>query len=157
MATEKDNPFNKGVPSGFSSYNSIHDHADTDETHNAIHHTLGKGATQAAPGKDTDDRFNTMSDRIKVFEDRQHGSKVVAVGTTQITETIVFNPPFKEAPFVMCTIIDVAAPNNLAAVRWGSDTNDSSGVGNLNNFIFKAQRPLGNGNLRINWEAIPNG
>lgn len=66
---KEDNPNSRKVsPSGNQVYNAAHEYADTDESTNSIHHTLGKGATQAANGKETNDR---LTDNEGILEDHE--------------------------------------------------------------------------------------
>lgn len=48
---------------------NTHEQADTDESASSIHHTLGWGTYQSAPGGNTDSRLNDLSDKAQLLQD----------------------------------------------------------------------------------------
>lgn len=48
---------------------NTHEQADTDNSASSIHHTLGWGTYQSAPGGNTDSRLNDLSDKAQLLQD----------------------------------------------------------------------------------------
>ena len=64
---------------------NTHEQADTDNSAGSIHHTLGWGTYQSAPGGNTDARLNDLSGKAQLLEDlTQHSPLKVFATFTQM-------------------------------------------------------------------------
>ena len=121
-------PENFGDTKGFEAYRNAHRNSDVDIDRGSLHHTLGLGATQAAPGNVVEDLLLRITDLEKLNTKITDLEKLKFAVTLVATEDTVVTSTSNKNVSGLGYVLNVTDTNSVYEVYAGLDVVVSTGI-----------------------------